>query len=343
MLKNFGRIILIATILISIVGCTQPSTMTSTVENKQLTTVRLSECIRFVGYMPTYIGITQGYFQEEGLNVELSTAGGDSQAFSSVIGGSADIAIADPMMSAISKDKGGPGIDIGLIINKIPFVGVAKKDTITEITDPSQFKGLTIVTYPKPMTNYTMILKTLKNAGLKEGVDTIVIQAAPGSELGPIEVGKADIAMTLEPQISNAILTNGYHAVYHYAKVWGEFAFTGILTTEEYIKNNPDTVQKFMNGIQKSLNFLNDPANTARAVEIAMKWFPDVDKKVLESAINNMRGEEVWPSSAVITEEAWSKHLNIRVELGDISKTIPLSDGSNNSFAQTAFDKFGKK
>jgi len=247
------------------------------------------------------------------------------------------------MMSAISKDKGGPGIDLGLVINKIPFVGIAKDSSISPITDPSQFKGMTVVTYPKPMTNYTMFKKVLKNANLEDGTDAKIIQAAFGTELGPVEVGKAQIAMTLEPTVSNAVLTQGYHEVYSYSKEWGEFAFTGLMTSEEYIDKNPEVVQKFMNGMQKSLNYLRDPANTEGCVEVAQEWFPDLSKEVLTSAVNNMQKEDVWPQNAAVSDEAWQKHLDVRVELGDLSKPIPVSEGANNTFAQKAFDTLGTK
>lgn len=334
-------LILAFTFLLTGCGSGQQANDQKAQGDQTLTKVKVAECIRFLGYMPVYVGVTKGFFKEEGLDVSISTAGGDSQAFSAVIGGSADFAVADPMMSAISKDKGGPGVDLGLVINKIPFVGIAKDKTVTEITDASQFKGLTVVTYPKPMTNYTMFMKLLKNAGLKEGTDAKVIQAAFGTELGPIEVGKAQVAMTLEPTVSNAMITQGYHSVYSYSKEWGEFAFTGLMTTEEYIKKNPEVVQKLMNGIQKSLNYLR--SNPEDAVDVAKEWFPDISKEVLASAVSNMVEEDVWPRNAAVSEEAWKKHLDVRMELGDLSKAIPLEEGTDNTFAQKAFEQLGKK
>lgn len=43
---------------------------------EKLETVRLSEVVRSVFYTPQYVAIANGFFEEEGLKVDLSTAWG---------------------------------------------------------------------------------------------------------------------------------------------------------------------------------------------------------------------------------------------------------------------------
>ena len=48
----------------------------ATASAQALQTVRLSEVVRSVFYAPQYVAIANGFFEEQGLNVDLSTAWG---------------------------------------------------------------------------------------------------------------------------------------------------------------------------------------------------------------------------------------------------------------------------
>ena len=54
--------------------------------------VRFSEAVHNLGYINLYVGIHAGIFQKNGLNMKVSAAGGDTQTFAAVLGGSADFA-----------------------------------------------------------------------------------------------------------------------------------------------------------------------------------------------------------------------------------------------------------
>ena len=59
-------------------------------------TVRLSEVTHSVFYAPQYVAMSQGFFADEGLDVELSNGGGADKVMTAVVSGSADIGLAGP-------------------------------------------------------------------------------------------------------------------------------------------------------------------------------------------------------------------------------------------------------
>lgn len=74
-LKKFAAIIgVIAIIGASLVGCQKKSTKDES--DVELQTVRLNEVVRSVFYAPMYVAITEGFFEEEGLKIDLSTGQG---------------------------------------------------------------------------------------------------------------------------------------------------------------------------------------------------------------------------------------------------------------------------
>src|SRR3984957_7583943 len=75
-----------------------------------LKTVRFSEAVHNLGYINLYVGMHSDIFKKNGLDMQVSAAGGDTQTFAAVLGGSADFAIGDATMAVISRENGGPGM-----------------------------------------------------------------------------------------------------------------------------------------------------------------------------------------------------------------------------------------
>ena len=58
--------------------------------------IRLSEVVRSVFYAPQYVALELGFFKDEGLDIELSTAWGADKGAAALISGSVDIGFFGP-------------------------------------------------------------------------------------------------------------------------------------------------------------------------------------------------------------------------------------------------------
>jgi len=284
--------------------------------------------------LPFYVAQEKGFFNEEGIVINLKFSGNDDQVFASVINRSAAFGIGDPMFTAISREKKQNGKVVASLVDGVAIWGVTNK-AIKTIIKPSDLAGLRIGTFPEPSTNYALIRKTILSNGsiLKK---TSIIQAAIGAQLPLLEKNAADIAMDLEPGTSIAE-SKGYKVVYSSAKFYGPFAFTGLTTTEDYIRSNPETVQKIVNGIEKALYYIH--TEDEGTIDVAKKLFPDVDVNVLRTAIHRMIAEKTIPEHALVSDEGWQKAMRVRVEIGDLNKMHPTADAVDNSFAKNALKK----
>ena len=142
------------------------------------TEVNFVEAVHNLGYIDLYVGQAAGYFEKEGIHLNVSAAGGDTQAFAAVLGRSAMFGIGDPTMAVISAEAGGPGKVVGSVVQRAQYFFVSK--TIGHITDPKQFKGLTLATSPDPNTNYSVTKRLLNQNGLVIGRDVKILQVNPG-------------------------------------------------------------------------------------------------------------------------------------------------------------------
>jgi len=284
---------------------------------------------KYLIYLPFYIAQEKGFFKEAGLDVQIKFSGNDDQVFATVLKGDAQFGIGDPVFTAISREKGAKGKVVASLVDGVAIWGVTNKN-IKPIEKPEDLKGLRIGTFPEPSTNYALIKKTIVKGGdlLK---DTKIVQAPIGSQLALLQNGSADIAMDLEPGTSIAE-SKGYKVVYSSPKFYGVFAFTGVTTTEEYIKGNNGTVAKFVSAIEKALRFCHE--NKQGAIDVAAALFPKIDKKVVANAVNRMVDEKTIPDHAAVGADAWQKAIQVRVDIGDIKVIKPMNEAVDNSFAE---------
>jgi len=280
--------------------------------------VIIAQAAKTLLYLPLYIAQDEGYFHDEGIDVSIVTSGGDSQAFAALASAQAQFAQGDPTFVAISHERGGPGIVIASVLDRVAFWGVTFDQKLAPFSDSKGFRGLTVVTYPEPNTAYVVQKNLVKKAGLNLGKDTYIAQATFGAELGPIQVGKAQIAVSIEPTVSQAIAQNG-HIVFSYANAWGPFLLTGLMSTEEFESKNPKLIQGMVNAYERALRLLHDKPEVAAA--IGKKNFPEVDTSVIESAVKRLISENVFPEHAQVNLGSWRSALQLRAQVGDLQNT----------------------
>src|SRR6202795_1398140 len=202
--------------------------------------VRFSEAVHNLGYINLYVGMHAEIFKKNGLDMQVSAAGGDTQTFAAVLGGSADFAIGDATMAEISRENGGPGVVVGTVVQRAHYFGVSK--TLKPITDPKDFKGLKIVTSPEPNTNYSVAKRLLAKAGLKVGLNVVldpaIVAVKPGTEIAAMLAGQADIAIAYQPSVA-AAEAQGAKVVFDFSSYIGPFCNTGIMVLPTTIQKSP--------------------------------------------------------------------------------------------------------
>jgi NitT/TauT family transport system substrate-binding protein len=278
-------------------------------------------------YLPLYVARAKGFFTEQGLDVSLVDTGGDDKTFAAVGGGSAQFGVADPVFAAIAREQGKGGKVIASLVNGVPFWGVTFRKDLQPITNAKQFANLRIATYPSPSTNYAVMADTLKHAKV---TDATVVQGAFGSLLAIAKANQADVVMELEPMASIAVADGG-SIVYSAAKSFGDFAFTGITTTDDLLARKPAQAQAVVNAIAKAMTWVH--SDFEGAISIAKAEFPEVPETVLRSALRRLLDEGVIPSSPVVGEKAWANAVSLRQSLGDLKGNAPFADNVEMRFA----------
>jgi NitT/TauT family transport system substrate-binding protein len=293
--------------------------------------INFVEAVHNLGYINLYVGQHAGIFEKNGLKLNLSAAGGDTQAFAAVLGKSSPFAIGDATMVQMSREAGGPGIVVGTVIQRAHYFGVSKNSPV--LTDPKQFKGLTVVTSPEPNTNFSVTKKLLLDNGLKPQLDTKILEVSPGTEIGAMLAGQADIAVAYQPSVA-AAESQGAKVVFDFASYVGPFCNTGIMVLPDYAKANPGIVQALVTSFEEAGRLVY--ADPAYAKKVARLEFPDLPGDVVDKAIDAEIKYKI-PAATVVTQaDAWNKLMEMQKFLGNVKNSIPMDQVIDNSFADKA-------
>ena len=201
------------------------------------------------------------------------------------------------------------------------------------MTDPKQFKGLTVVTSPEPNTNFSVTKKLLLDNGLKPQVDTKILEVNPGTEIGAMLAGQADMAVAYQPSVA-AAEAQGAKVVFDFANYVGPFTNTGIMVLPEYAKENPDVVEALVKSFEEAGRLVY--ADPAYAKKVARLEFPDLPGDVVDKAIDAEIKYQI-PAATVVTQaDAWNKLMEMQKFLGNVKYSIPMDQVIDNSFAEQA-------
>lgn len=280
-------------------------------------------------YMPLYVAVKKGFFKDEGLDVRLVSTGGDEKTFTAVITGNAQFGVSDPTFTAIARERGQGGKVVAGIVRGVPFWVVTFKKDIQKFDKPEGFKGKRIATYTAPSTSYAVMKKVLQNGGKK--VDAKIVQGAFGTLLALVRANQADMALDIEPIVSVAT-SEGAQIVYSPASVLGDFAFTGLTVSDDYMKKNPDDVQKAVNAIARAMDFIQK--DYEGAVKVACADFPEVKESVVREALKRLIKEGTIPKSPILPENAWNSAIALRKEIGDLKSSGAYKENVDMRFAE---------
>ena len=289
------------------------------IASAQTKKVTISQAFQSMLYLPLYVGINNGSFQKQGLDVTKETAGAPSAALAAVISGSAHFSLHGPEWPAIAASKGAP---VQIVANCVNGAAVWIATTADfKFNSIKDLKGETIVTGQMPTTSTSLFMKLFKENGLDPEKDVKMVQVPLGTEIGAFMAGQGKVAVMYEPGLDQAV-AKGMKVVLGFPKLYGPYAFSAITARTDA---DPDTVQRFVNGMEAALRSIR--TDQAAAIAIAKKEFPTLDPVVIELAVKRMIEDNVYPPSVDITPASLKVSMDTQIALGNLA-------------AQPVYDKF---
>ena len=301
------------------------------------TVVRLNEVTHSVFYAPQYVALSQGFFAEEGLQVELTNGGGADKVMTAVVSGQSDIGLAGPEASIYVYNQG--KADHTQIIAQL-----TKRDgsfLVGRTESPfswEDLRGKTIIGGRKGGVPEMTLEYVLRQNGLTPGVDVTVDTSVQFNMMaGAFTGGQGDYVALFEPTATQVEAAGQGYVLTSIGQESGEIPYTAYFANLSWLENNADTAQRFVNAIAKAQKWVQE--HTDREVaEAIVDQFPDTSLEELEAVTARHRQIDAWNATPVMEQHALERLETVMEQAGELSRAewVPFDQLVNNTFAQKA-------
>ncbi|MDO5739974.1 MAG: ABC transporter substrate-binding protein [Ornithinimicrobium sp.] len=224
--------------------------------------------IPIVDTAPIFLGQEKGFFEEEGLKLEIVQTTGGAAAVPGVTSGSFDVAFGNTVSVMVAVDQGLP---LKYLSNGVTttgtdpdFSGVLAPKGST-IKTPAELAGKTVAVNNLNNIGDTTIRSVVEEAGGDPSTIKFVEIAFPDMPAA-LERGQVDAAWILEPFKSRATDAGATLITNNYADFDPELDIAGYFTTVETIEKDPELAKSFTAAMKKSLEFANDNPDEVRRI-----------------------------------------------------------------------------
>lgn len=304
--------------------------------NTELVKVRLNEVAHSVFYAPQYVAISEGFFTEEGLNVELTNGQGADKVMTAVLSGQSDIGFSGVEAAIYVYNEGKED-------HPMVFAQLTKRDgsfLVGRKPEPdfkwSNLKEKVIIGGRKGGVPEMTLEYVLKKNGLTPnedvGVDTSVQFAVMA---GAFTGGKGDYVTLFEPTASILEKEGKGFVVASVGQESGEIPYTAYYAKKSYIENNKDIIQKFTNALYKGQKWVN--SHTPEQIAESLKpHFPDSDESTLIMVAKRYKEQDTWNKDPLLKKESLDNLQKVIEAAGELKKRAPYEEIITTEFADKA-------
>ena len=281
-----------------------------------------------------YVALHNGYFAEEGLNVNIIEPTEGATATLVAVGrGDFGISYQEEVTMAIASEDPLPIRAVAAVIqhNTSGFATAVSKN----IASPKDFEGKVYSSWGGPGEEAT-IHAVMDAAGADFSKLDIVI--SDGSGFAALE-RDIDIMWFYEAWDNVKCQLAGFPINYMELRQFDErldYYTPVIITSDTMIEKNPETVRKFLAATTKGYEYAI--ANPEESAKILQQYAPDYDLEMLTLSQQYLspRYAEGAPRWGEMREEVWNGYTDLLVQYGVLPEAIPAQSLYTNEFLPEA-------
>ncbi len=294
-------------------------------ETKKLEKVKVAEVTHSIFYAPFYVALENGYFKDEGLDVEVILTSGADKVSAAVLSKTVDIGFAGPE-SAIYVYKNGEKDYL------ITFAGLTKRDGQFIVSRKKIDKFKMEDLYNKeilvgraggmPSLNF---LNGLKNENADKNKIKVNTSVDFASLSGTFISGVGDFVNLFEPNATKLEKEGLGYVVGSVGKFSGEMPYTAFYARKSYFNDNTDKIKKFNAAINKGLDYVKNHSDIEIAKSI-LPQFPDNSLNDVELIVKRYREADSWLDNTTITEKSYKNLENIMINNNLLDDFVSFND-----------------
>ena len=326
--KSFLLSFLILFALLALVGCKKhPS-------GETLSKVTLNEVAHSIFYAPQYVAIQEGYFAEEGIDLNLVTGFGADKTMTAVLSGEADIGFMGAEATIYAYAEGAKDS----VVNFAQLTQRAGNFLVAREEDPDfswqDLKGKKVLGGRKGGMPEMVLEYIIKENGMTIGKDMEIINnidftSTAGAFLG--EVG--DYTVEFEPAATTLEQSGKGHIVASLGEASGYVPYTVYMAQDAFLQAHPDVVEAFTRAIYKGQQWV-ESHSAAEIAKVIQPQFAETDLDTLTTIVERYQKQDTWKTDPTVSPEGFVLIQKIMMEGKELSQEIPYDSIVVTEFAE---------
>jgi len=311
-------------LLFSFTACSQNKTET----------IRLAEVTHSIFYAPLYVAMAEGFFEEEGLNVELTTTWGGDKTMTALLSDGADIALVGSETSIYVHAQGSndPIINFAQLTQTDGTFLVSREKI--ESFDWEQLKGSTFLGQRKGGMPQMVGEFVLKQHGIDPRSDLELIQNVDFANIpSAFASGTGDYVQLFEPTASIFEKEGTGHIVASFGAESGSVPYTTFMSKQSFLDDNAETAKKFTAAIYKAQQWVEEKSVKEIAASIAPQ-FEDTELEIIETVVERYKEQGSFSTNPILEEDEWNNLQDIMDEAGELPGRVDYETLVNTSYAE---------
>lgn len=329
-IKKIGALTLTAVMLVlSVTGCAGK-------ESDGKTKVVLTEVAHSIFYAPMYVAIEEGYFEEEGIDLELVNGFGADKVMTAVLSGNTDIGFMGSESSIYTYVGGTQDyvVNFAQLTQRAGNFLVAREpidDFSWDMLKGKEVLGGRAGGMPEMVFEYI-----LDKNGIDPQSDLSIDQSIDfGSTAAAFSGGQGEFTVEFEPHATLLEQKGDGYVVASLGEDSGYVPYTAFSAKKSYIEENGEIIQSFTNALQRGMNYVNSHTPEEIAKVIAPQ-FEETDIDTLTTIVERYYNQDTWKEDLVFEKESFDLLQNILKDSKVLENYVPYEDLVTTDFAKEA-------
>ncbi len=298
--------------------------------NNNFKNITVAEVAHSIFYAPMYAADSLGFFEEEGLDVDIVLTSGADAVAAAVISGDAEIGFCGSEQSIYIYKEGATDY----LIN---FAGLTKRDGSFIIgREDKEFnlndlKGSHIIAGRQGGMPAMTLAYTLNQNGISLNDLNFDTSIAFASMTGAFIGGTGDYVTAFEPTGLQLEKEGNGYVVASLGEIGGEVPYTTFMSKKSYLDKNTKVVEGFTKAIQKGLDYTFNHTDEEIA-KVIQDYFPDTSLNDLKEVIKRYRENDSWYTTTYISEEGFKRVQDIMMNSNELDEYISYDELVTNKY-----------
>lgn len=320
--------LIITGVILLLIGVITILTMTFSTpkEDDNLTTINLAEVSHTIFYAPQYAAIQNGYFEEEGMEINLILTPGADKVAAALLSKDADIGLSGSEATIYVYNGGEQDYlktfaqltqkDGSFLVSRTPIENFTLEDLRGKTVIGGRRGGMPEMTFEY----------VLRQNGMDPKTDLTIDTSVEFAAMGGAFIGGDDDFVTLFEPTALEVEQQGYgYVVASIGELGGVVPYTSYSARISFIEENPDLIAGFNRAVQKGLDYVHSHSDEEVA-ETILSFFPDTSLNDLTEVVGRYREINAWPTTTSFTEESFNHLQDIMIDAGELEEKVPYSE-----------------